>query len=391
MNPDDPIDLPPSLRAGIAGGDLLGTYWPTAIALALALLVLGWLGWRRRRVPRGGRRRGLVTSVLWLGTTALVLVAVVLGVNTWVGYIPSVQAATRWWQTGVDDPGSAPPDPVAQLSGGGGADRAAGRVTTAEHGYAYQVTIPSTSDKVPDSSAWVYVPPDYDRQGQEARYPVVYALHGAPGTAADWFSGGMIDRALDELITSGYLPPVIVVSPDLNAGGGPVETEPLDLPGGPQLERFVRQDVVTWADAHLRTLTDAGDRVIAGMSAGGLGALVAGLHHPEVFGGVISLLPYDDPYSAPVLADPTALAADTPTTILAGQQGTSAQPVFLGLGDSERPAAARSIERALRASGRPTTLRIYAGEQHNWVGARTMMPYGLVWIGRELGWTTDGG
>jgi uncharacterized protein (TIGR03382 family) len=391
MNPDDPIDLPPSLQARLAGGDLLGTYWPTVIALALALLVLGWMGWRRHRVPRGGRRRALMTSALWLGTTALLLVGVVLGVNTWVGYIPSVQAAQRWWQTGSDQPGQVAPDPVAQLSGGGGTGGGAGRVTSAEHGYAYQVTIPSTSDKVPDSAAWVYLPPDYDRRGQDARYPVVYALHGAPGTAADWFSGGMIDRALDELITSGYLPPVIVVSPDLNAGGGPVDSEPLDLPGGPQLERFVREDVVAWADANLRTRTDAGDRVIAGMSAGGLGALVAGLHHPEVFGGVISLLPYDDPYTASIVADPTALAADTPTSILAGQQGTATQPVFLGLGDSERPAAARAIERALRASGRPATLRVYAGQQHNWVAARTMMPYGLVWIGTQLGWSSGAG
>jgi enterochelin esterase-like enzyme len=315
---------------------------------------------------------------------------VALGVNTWVGYIPSVAAAQRWVQTRTgtggtaEGPGAAGParDPAAPVEG---------RVTDAEHGYAYQVTIPSTSDDVPDSAAWVYLPPDYDAPGAGTRYPVVYALHGAPGTAADWFSGGMLDRTLDELISTGYMPPVVVVAPDLNAGSAaPVDSEPLDIPGGPQLERFVREDVVHWADTTLRTRPEAGQRVLAGMSAGGLAALVGALHHPEVFGGVISLMPYAGPYTDQVLADPGATADDTPRVLAGRGPQPSGQPVFLALGDSESPAAARAIERALRASGRPTTLRIYAGLNHNWVGARAMMPYGLVWAAGQMGWD-DGG
>lgn len=384
MDPDGPIHLPASLRTRAAGGDLLSTYWPTGLAFVLAAALAGWLWWRRRNVPPGTARRGLAAGALTTGTALLVVVSLVLGVNTWVGYIPSLQAARRWLQTriGVEEVVPAPQTHPTRSQAGPGN----GRVTTAEHGYAYQVTVPSTSDQVPDSAAWVYLPPDYDRAGAGQRYPVVYALHGAPGTAADWFAGGMLDATLDELISTGYLPPVIAVAPDLNGGAAPVDTEPLDIPGGPQLERFVREDVVAWAEATLRTRAESRYRVLMGMSAGGFGTLVGGLHHPEVFGGVISLLPYAKPYTKEVVADAEALDRNTPTTLIAQRDGRSTQPVFLGLGDSESPASARAIERAFRRGGQAATLRIYAGLNHNWVGARTMAPYGLAWISGQLGW-----
>jgi enterochelin esterase-like enzyme len=381
------IDIPESLRQGTTGTDLLGTYWPAAIALAVAagLVALWWIG---RRRPAG--RRGRVARTLGhLGpAVVLVVMALALGVNAWVGYFPSVQAVGRWLQVHTDPPaamdaGTVPP------AGGVTAAPTGDRVTDADHGYAYMVKIPSTSVGVADSDAWVYVPPDYDKPGNTERYPVVYALHGAPGTGADWFSGGQIDHVLDELITGGYVPPMIAVSPDMNAGGQPVDTEPLDIPGGPQLESFVVNDVLAWTDGTLRTRDDAAYRVMSGMSAGGLGALVYGLHHPDVFGGVISILPYSKPYTDAVVADPRALARNTPADIIAERTSTPEQPVFLGQGDGNSQAEARDLERRLRASGQPVTLQVYEGLAHNWVAARSIMPYGLVWVSDQLGWQAE--
>lgn len=381
------VDIPEPLRQGTSGTDLLATYWPSviAVAVAIALVALWWAG---RHRPGGGRGRRVARGVGFLGPAVVALVvAVGLGVNTWVGYLPSVEAVRRWLDV-HSGPAAVVDDTGLDASS---ANPTGGRVTDADHGYAYQVTIPSTSEQVPDSSAWVYVPPDYDKPGSTERYPVVYALHGAPGTGADWFSGGQIDHVLDELISGEYAPPMIVVSPDMNAGAGtPVDTEPLDIPDGPQLESFVVVDVVGWTDATLRTRDDAHHRVISGMSAGGFGALVYGLNQPDVFGGVISLLPYSKPYTDAVVADSRARARNTPATIIADRETVPQQPVFLGQGDGNSQAEARDLERRLKGSGQPVTLQVYNDLAHNWVAARSIMPYGLVWVSDELGWSSAG-
>lgn len=383
MGLDDPIDIPESLRSGEASTDLLSTYWPSVVLLVLgAAAIAFWLVRRRRRGPVSRRRAVLrATGATGFGALALVL-AVALGVNTWVGYIPSVEAGQRWVASRIGG-APAPPEAAPTAAPDHGAP-AAGRVTSADAGHAYLARVPAHADGVPESDAWVYVPPDYDKPGNTRTYPVVYALHGAPGTAADWFSGGQVDHTLDELITGGYLPPVILVAPDLNAGGSPVQSEPLDLPGGPQLESFVVQDVVAWTDATLRTRPDAQDRIIAGMSAGGFGALVDGLHHPDVFGGVIALLPYTQPYTDAVTADPAAMEADTPASILQGLTTPYRHPVFLAQGNQNSQKEIRRLHRDLKAAGVPTTMRVYDGLAHNWTAARTIMPYGLVWVAQQM-------
>lgn len=384
---DDPIDLPPSLQAGTVGEDLLSTYWPSVIAGAGAAALVALLLWRRRVNRRSDRTTRRSTTVATCGgAVTLTVVGVLFGVNTWVGYIPSLQAAERWLR-----PVPAEPLDVVSPMATESAHPEGERRTTATSGYAFPVTIPSTSAKAPEAKAWVYVPPDYDRPGNATRYPVVYALHGAPGTGTDWFAAGRIDHTLDELITTDHLPPTIVVTPDVNARETPVDTEPLNLPGGPQIESFIQKDVVAWADANLRTRADAHHRIIAGMSAGGFAALVCGLHQPEVFGGVIALLPYDAPYTESIVADPSAREHNTPASIIKKRAGSSGQPVFMALGASESQRPSRNVLRALRGAGQPATLRIFEGLDHNWVAARAMMPSGLVWTAGQMGWTSDDG
>jgi enterochelin esterase-like enzyme len=372
MSPDAPIEVPATLATHVTGDLVLGSPLPVILALALALALVLAARRARRRAPT---RRA--TTAPLAGATLLVVLAAALAVNLWVGYLPSVQAAHRWVQTRTWSPHDTTSDPPpARLP----------HAATDRRGRAFPVTIPSTSPGVPDSPAWVYLPPGYDRPGSTARFPVVYALHGAPGTAADWFAGGQADATVDALVAGGHLPPVIVVSPDLNAGASPADREPVDVPGGPQLATYLRTDVVAWADATLRTRAEPAGRVVLGMSAGSLGALSTGLAHPDVFGGVVALMPYAAPDTPAVRADPSAVDAATPTTVLGARGAAPAQPVFLGVPGAESPAAGRVLERALRAAGQPTTLRVYPGLDHTWVGARTMLPYGLVWSAAQLGW-----
>ncbi|MDR1266644.1 MAG: esterase family protein [Propionibacteriaceae bacterium] len=373
MDLDDPIDISWRL-VDDWGTDWLATYWPAAVAWALAAVCLAALLLLRRLRPLSSRRRRSAQAAAWgsLGGLSLIL-GVALAVNTWVGYFPSGDALGRWLDRSRTELGAVSP-------AGDGTDPAA----PAQRGRAFQTVVEVEGH--PADGAWVYLPPGYDAAGDERRYPVVYALHGAPGSAADWFAGGQIDVVVDGLIDAGAVPPLIVVAPDLNGGGQPVGHEPLNHPGGAQVEDYVVRDVVAWADRRLRTLADADHRMVAGMSAGGFGALVYGLHSPEVFAGVISIMPYTIPQAADVLADPAALRRNSPLELIAARPGASGQQIFLGQGDRESSAEAEAINQALRAQGQDSTLRIYPGLDHNWTAARAIMPYGLVWVAQRLGW-----
>lgn len=382
---DAPIHLPAAL-SGDLGSDLLASYWPSVAALSVAAaLVTGLvvLVRRRRRAARSSKR-----IVLAVGAPAIVAIvcAVALGVNTWVGYFPSVAAVQRWLDASPRKPVAAFPTTAVQ-GGTSVVPDGARRVTTDDRGYAFLTTVPSHGRSMPDAGAWVYLPPGYDAGGNTARYPLLVALHGAPGSAADWFAGGRLDHVLDVLIAAGSIPPVVVVSPDLNAGPDRVDREPLNLPGGPQIEDYVAKDVVGWADTHLRTKADPNHRIISGMSSGGLGALLYGLHHPDVFGGVVSIMPYTNPYTPEVTADPAARQRNTPLEAIALRETGGDQQFFLGQGDGEKTAEATQIRDALRAHDHPTTLRVLPGLAHNWTAARTIMPYGLVWVSQRLGWS----
>jgi enterochelin esterase-like enzyme len=59
--------------------------------------------------------------------------------------------------------------------------------------------------------------------------------------------------------------------------------------GHQRMEDALVQDLVPFIDQHYRTLTDAADRTIGGLSMGGYGAVNIALHHPEVFRGVMSV------------------------------------------------------------------------------------------------------
>src|SRR5262249_20381485 len=67
----------------------------------------------------------------------------------------------------------------------------------------------------------VYLPPTYNTpMGQNNRYPVLYLLHGSPGQAHDWFSGGKADQSANTLIALGKIPELIMVLPDGNGRPG---------------------------------------------------------------------------------------------------------------------------------------------------------------------------
>ncbi|PVU82527.1 esterase [Cellulomonas sp. WB94] len=336
--------------------DLLSTWWPAVVAagVAVALVVLAVA--RRRR----GRRAWPART----GAGVALVVAAALGLNAWVGYVPSVAAAALLLTSHES-------------------------VGTAATGGVVPVTIAAPAAlRMPTSTTWVYTPPGYDPSAS-TRYPVVYLVHGTPGTSADWMSGGDIAHVMDVLIAHHLVRPMIVVAPDVN-GVGQSDTECLDSTrGGSQVETYLNQVVVPWVDAHYTTAADWSHRAIGGMSSGGFCALDQGLRHPELYGAIIALEAYDNPGSGgrAMLATDAEIAAHSPRRYLPTMTFAHPVTVFLAAGGAARggdASEAAGLAAQLTARGQSVLYRIEPGQFHTWTMARTAIPYGLRAISAAL-------
>jgi enterochelin esterase family protein len=183
----------------------------------------------------------------------------------------------------------------------------------------------------------MYTPPGYD-QDTQARYPVLYLLHGAGDNDATWTVFGHAHLILDNLLAQGKARPMIVVMPDGHAAPfgppsgasavRPAATSPGQPagaagprppgPGGPgagmarnveAFERDLLEDIMPLVERNYRVRTDAASRAIAGLSMGGGQALATGLNHSDRFawvGGFSSAVFNPETTFGPALKNPRA-------------------------------------------------------------------------------------
>lgn len=138
----------------------------------------------------------------------------------------------------------------------------------------------------------VLLPVGFDPSGR-TRYPVLYLLHGAGGSYADWastaWSLGQPAGGDVAAIVGGA--PVLVVMPDGSRDGSYTDWFGLSrvnvLAGqreAPSWESFAVDELVPWVDATFPTQAGAAGRAIAGVSSGGGGAMKYAAAHPGLFG-----------------------------------------------------------------------------------------------------------
>jgi enterochelin esterase-like enzyme len=135
--------------------------------------------------------------------------------------------------------------------------------------------IPSTVFAGRPRQSIVYLPPGL-RPGR--RYPLVVLLHGLRGSPYSFAGGLRLPAVADPLVTAGRVRPFIAVMPPAGRTLG------FDGEWTGVWERYVLQDAIPWADAHLPVERAGATRVIAGFSAGGYGAVDIALRHPGAFG-----------------------------------------------------------------------------------------------------------
>jgi diacylglycerol O-acyltransferase / trehalose O-mycolyltransferase len=120
--------------------------------------------------------------------------------------------------------------------------------------------------------------PDGYATSPKRRYPVLYLLHGAGGSYADWAQHG-VAKALGSL-------KAIVVMPDGGSDGS--YSDWVAVPPGrtpvPAYESYDIHELVPFVDARFRTIADGAGRAVAGLSMGGHGAMKYAAEYPGLFG-----------------------------------------------------------------------------------------------------------
>jgi enterochelin esterase-like enzyme len=135
----------------------------------------------------------------------------------------------------------------------------------------------------------VYLPSGYATSRR--RYPVIYALHGLP-SGVNGYTRMPIAAWGADAARAGR--PAIVVAPQ-GARAGDGDPEWHDWGRGRDWESVVTDDVVEQVDRTYRTIADRRGRALIGMSAGGYGATLIALHHPEEFSVIQSWSGYFHP------------------------------------------------------------------------------------------------
>jgi enterochelin esterase-like enzyme len=136
----------------------------------------------------------------------------------------------------------------------------------------------------------VYLPAAY-KDNPDQHFPVLYLLHGYPGTPDDWLINANIQHQLDSLFEQENATPFIVVFPD---GNGPIiqDSQYVNATAVKQDMESYLLEVVTQIDQNYRTKPQREYRAIGGVSSGGYAGVNVGLHQNQIFSYFLSISGY---------------------------------------------------------------------------------------------------
>jgi enterochelin esterase-like enzyme len=133
----------------------------------------------------------------------------------------------------------------------------------------------------------VLLPPSYNKD-KHRRYPVVYALHGFSIGAEQWSHEIHVPQAIEGAFAQCAKEMIVVLPDSKTIHNGSMYSSSVTTG---DFERFISHDLVSYIDAHYRTLADRESRGLAGHSMGGYGATQIGMKHSDVFGSLYIMSP----------------------------------------------------------------------------------------------------
>jgi enterochelin esterase-like enzyme len=133
----------------------------------------------------------------------------------------------------------------------------------------------------------VFLPPSYARKKSQ-RYPVVYALHGYSVGAVQWSSEIRAPQTIEGAFALGANEMIVVVPDSKTVHNGSMYSSSVTTG---DFEQFIAHDLVSYIDAHYRTIPNRASRGLVGHSMGGYGATRIGMKHTDVFGSLYIMSP----------------------------------------------------------------------------------------------------
>jgi enterochelin esterase-like enzyme len=138
----------------------------------------------------------------------------------------------------------------------------------------------------------IYTPPGYEKDSN-AKYPVLYLLHGTTDTEETWTKVGRANVVLDNLIAQGRAKPMIIVMPYgraypvISKSSGSLRTwENLQ-----EFKKDFLNNLIPFVEQNYRVKKDKDSRAIAGFSGGGGETLYLGLNNLEMFSWICGFAP----------------------------------------------------------------------------------------------------
>jgi S-formylglutathione hydrolase FrmB len=138
-----------------------------------------------------------------------------------------------------------------------------------------------------DRDVLVFLPPSYAKETSR-RYAVVYALHGYSIGAEQWAQEIHVPQTIEGAFALGAKEMIVVLPDSKTLHNGSMYSSSATTG---DFERFVARDVVTYIDAHYRTIANRASRGLVGHSMGGYGATRIGMKHADVFGSLYIMSP----------------------------------------------------------------------------------------------------
>jgi len=138
-----------------------------------------------------------------------------------------------------------------------------------------------------DRDAIVFLPPGYN-QSRTRRYPVLYALHGYSIGAEQWTHEIHVPQTIEGAFARGAHEMIVVLPDSKTVHNGSMYSSSVTTG---DFETYVARDVVSYIDAHYRTIASRESRGLVGHSMGGYGATRIGMKHADVFGSLYIMSP----------------------------------------------------------------------------------------------------
>lgn len=152
------------------------------------------------------------------------------------------------------------------------------------HGVALEANL--EGDAV-DRDVFVFLPPSYASE-KSRRYPVVYALHGYSIGAEQWTHEIHVPQTIEGATAQGAKEMIVVLPDSKTIHNGSMYSSSVTTG---DFEQFIARDLVSYIDAHYRTIPDRLSRGLVGHSMGGYGATRIGMKHSDVFGSLYIMSP----------------------------------------------------------------------------------------------------